>query len=345
MSRATENTGMNNAGMNEDIAMDATDLTQLSSREQLSALMDGALPADETRFLLRRLQHDDSLAECWQRWRLSAEVMRGLAPTQQLPSDFAARVAASLRGDELNVTGLSKIASTGKTAARSSAWLRWSGGAAMAASLAVVAFMTQPTGPESPGSLPDNTIVAATSAAPSITSDAVAVGSAPAPSTPAPKAPAQAPASPGFESQTAAMASAVAFMAKPLRNHRRAGVQARVMQSTQMLAAGNEVRATPLETSVAVGSIQTLMPQSGLATRPWPRSVLPQYGNAGMSVGFGESTRSSAPYNPFQVRSQISNLPTKLIGHLDGQADKPPAGDHNEDGQAAASGSESPPRP
>ena len=41
------------------------DLTQLSSREQLSALMDGALPADETRFLLRRLQHDASLTECW----------------------------------------------------------------------------------------------------------------------------------------------------------------------------------------------------------------------------------------------------------------------------------------
>ena len=92
---------MKTAGTNREIAMDATDLTQLSSREQLSALMDGALPADETRFLLRRLQHDDSLAECWQRWRLSAEVMRGLAPTQRLPSDFASRVAASLRGDDL----------------------------------------------------------------------------------------------------------------------------------------------------------------------------------------------------------------------------------------------------
>ena len=42
--------------MNTDHA--ANDLTQLSSREQLSALMDSALPADETRFLLRRLQHE-----------------------------------------------------------------------------------------------------------------------------------------------------------------------------------------------------------------------------------------------------------------------------------------------
>ena len=62
----------------------ANDLTQLSSREQLSALMDGALPADQTRFLLRRLQHDAPLAECWQRWRLAGEVMP--------PEAFAGRV-------------------------------------------------------------------------------------------------------------------------------------------------------------------------------------------------------------------------------------------------------------
>jgi len=70
----------------------ANDLTQLSSREQLSALMDGALPPDQTRFLLRRLQHDAPLAECWERWRLAGEAMRGLAPTQRLPPDFASRV-------------------------------------------------------------------------------------------------------------------------------------------------------------------------------------------------------------------------------------------------------------
>ena len=44
--------------MNTDTDRHCIDLTQLSSREQLSALMDGALPADQTRFLLRRLRHD-----------------------------------------------------------------------------------------------------------------------------------------------------------------------------------------------------------------------------------------------------------------------------------------------
>ena len=79
--------------MNTDHA--ANDLTQLSSREQLSALMDSALPADQTRFLLRRLQHDASLAECWERWRITGETMRGLAPAQRLPADFALRVGAA----------------------------------------------------------------------------------------------------------------------------------------------------------------------------------------------------------------------------------------------------------
>ncbi|MBS0231787.1 MAG: hypothetical protein JSS52_11600, partial [Proteobacteria bacterium] len=44
--------------MNNDTDRHCNDLTQLCSREQLSALMDGALPEDQTRFLLRRLQHD-----------------------------------------------------------------------------------------------------------------------------------------------------------------------------------------------------------------------------------------------------------------------------------------------
>ena len=38
-------------------------------RERLSAMMDDALSADESRFLLRRMEHDDELADCWQRWQ------------------------------------------------------------------------------------------------------------------------------------------------------------------------------------------------------------------------------------------------------------------------------------
>ena len=131
------------AGMNPEAV--ANDLTQLSSREQLSALMDGALPADQTRFLLRRLQHDAPLAECWQRWRLAGEVMRGLAPAQRLPADFALRVGAALHA------GAATTAPPQAGRGQASGWLRWGGGAAaLAASLAVVALMARQPLPEAP---------------------------------------------------------------------------------------------------------------------------------------------------------------------------------------------------
>lgn len=301
---------MKTAGMSGEMAMDATDLTQLSSREQLSALMDGALPADETRFLLRRLQHDDSLAECWERWRLSAEVMRGLAPAQRLPADFASRVAASLRGEDQHRGARAETVASGKHAVRTPAWLRWGGGAAIAASLVVVAFMTQPVALESPGNLPAHTVVAVTNTAPSLASDAVALSKAPAPKTPAPQAPVQDPAGAGLQLQTA-LASAVAAIARPARNNRRSN-QARETQAASMLTAANDTQ--PIGVGIAAASnILPSLPQADITTRPWPRSVFPQAGNPGITVGFGDSARNTAPYNPFQVRRGIGNLPQALI--------------------------------
>ncbi|HQY49954.1 MAG TPA: sigma-E factor negative regulatory protein [Thermomonas sp.] len=125
------------------------DLTQLSSREQLSALMDGALPEDQTRFLLRRLQHDTELAANWERWRIAGDAMRGITPTQHLPVDFAQRVAASLHGVGLP----SQVA---HTAEQQSRWRWWGAGSALAAALAVVALMGHSplptTTPEAAGS-------------------------------------------------------------------------------------------------------------------------------------------------------------------------------------------------
>ena len=72
-----------------------SDKVDLHYRQQLSALMDGALAPDEARFLLRRLQHDGELSECWERWQLAGEVMRGRA-TAKLPAGFAARVGEAI---------------------------------------------------------------------------------------------------------------------------------------------------------------------------------------------------------------------------------------------------------
>ncbi len=315
--------------MKTEIAMDATDLTQLSSREQLSALMDGALPADETRFLLRRLQHDASLAECWERWRLSAEVMRGLAPAQRLPADFALRVAASLRG-EAHETGRRELRMPARP---QQAWLRWGGGAALVASLAVIVFATQPTGLESSGNLAGSEVAAVTGTAPSLTNDVIALSNAPASKAGAPQAPAQDPGGAGIESQTAALATAVAAVTRPARTNRR-GSQTRATRAASMWTARND--AQPPEVGVATAStIQPLLPQADITTRPWPRSILPHDGNSGITVGFGDSGRSAAPYNPFQVRSTIGNLPTSLIADPAGGNSTAPVSD--ETGRAANS--------
>lgn len=334
---------MKTADTDKGIAMDATNLTQLSSREQLSALMDGALPADETRFLLRRLQHDASLAESWERWRLSAEVMRGLAPAQRLPADFATRVAASLRDEatreeelrheELRheeqhyrataqVTENSVMA--GARTMRPPAWLGW-GGAAVAASLAVVAFMNQPTVAGAPDNLADTTAMA------------VATSPAPMSRTPAPQTPAPAPTGMDLDSQTAALATAVAVAAQPIRNNRRGnqqrGTQAASVQAASVLAPTRAVQ--PVDIALAsTGNIAPMLPQADIITRPWPRSVLPHHGVSDLAVGFGDSTPNAVPYNPFQVRTGIGNLPPVVM--IDS-----PAGDAapvNDEAGAAANG-------
>ena len=68
-------------------------------REQLSALVDGALDADQSRFLLRRLQHDDALAECLSRWQVIGDVLRDQAQAPA-PAGFAAAIAARIADED-----------------------------------------------------------------------------------------------------------------------------------------------------------------------------------------------------------------------------------------------------
>ncbi len=258
--------------MNTDIA--ANDLTQLSSREQLSALMDSALPADQTRFLLRRLQHDAPLAECWERWRTAGEVMRGLAPSRRMPADFASKVSAALHGDAV----AAKVARP----ARTPAWLRWGGGAAMAASLAVVALLARQ--PANEASQPAQ--IAATT-----------------------QPPASAPAQPlpviETGAQLATAATAVASAARPSRV-----TQRRAMRSDARLQTATDRASTNANTDqIASAEPAVQAPQPDIVTRPWPRSVLPQYGSGGLTVGFGDHARGAAPYNPFQAPALSGILP------------------------------------
>jgi len=108
------------------------DTLHLFHRQQLSAMLDGELSPDEAKFMLRRLEHDVELARCWERWQLCGEVMRGRADGI-LPSDFAARVAASVQAPLPR-------AQVQVNAPRHSRRMLW-GGMGLAASVALAAVL------------------------------------------------------------------------------------------------------------------------------------------------------------------------------------------------------------
>ena len=108
-----------------------------TSREDLSALMDGELAAEPTRFLLRRLDHDPELSATWSRWHLiraclASDSARMSAPKRD--SDFAARVATALQDEAVPQV-------------RQRHWARYMGGGAIAAGVAVAALMLNAPGP------------------------------------------------------------------------------------------------------------------------------------------------------------------------------------------------------
>ncbi len=99
-------------------------------REHLSALIDNELDRDRTRFLLKRAEHDTELAAVWQRWHFYGEAMRGTA--LPLRKDFARAIAARLDED---------AAAPQAAPSQGSQVLRWGGGFAVAASVALAALL------------------------------------------------------------------------------------------------------------------------------------------------------------------------------------------------------------
>ncbi len=96
-------------------------------REQLSTLMDGELPRDETLFLLRNLNNQGELAQSWSNYHVTRQVLRR-QDVFMLPADFSNRILARLDAESVHVV-------------RSGRWLRWAGGGVIAASVAVVALV------------------------------------------------------------------------------------------------------------------------------------------------------------------------------------------------------------
>src|SRR5690606_30712446 len=96
---------------------------------------DGELGSDEARFLRKRLEHDAELAGCVSRWQLAGDILRGQA-TAAAPADFASRVAGAIAAD------------AGHAPAAAVRHRRWIPGAALAASVAVVAMFMARQSPD-----------------------------------------------------------------------------------------------------------------------------------------------------------------------------------------------------
>lgn len=66
--------------------------------EDLSAWMDGELPADEARFLERRLASDPALRGHFERWQLASAGLRG-QPLRRMPEALPARIAGAIAAE------------------------------------------------------------------------------------------------------------------------------------------------------------------------------------------------------------------------------------------------------
>lgn len=275
------------------------------TREQLSALFDNELALDEARFLERRLQHDAALAGCVSRWQVIGDAMRGQA-SALAPAGFADRVALAVAAEAAPAA-----------AARPEGRLRraWMPGAALAASVALVAlFATRQV-----ADTPDSQAPAAQFA-----QAAVPDGLA----TPAPATPAQVPEPPapqGPAPAAAQLAAAVAVAEVPRRAAMRRASAASRGQS-QRAAATRASRAaeaqpqyavaaaTPSNSNALQSAVAEQNPfapaeaaQRAVVSRPWPRALLPNAPAGTFNVGYG-SLQPAVPqdagetFHPFRPR-------------------------------------------
>jgi len=107
-------------------------------KEQLSACLDGELPADELDLLLRQLGRDPQLRASVGRYSLIGETLRTRAVVAA-PKDFAERISATIAAEATVPTAVSKPARAANSAVLR--WLRPAAGVAIAAGVAAVAVI------------------------------------------------------------------------------------------------------------------------------------------------------------------------------------------------------------
>ena len=310
-----------------DAELDALmqDKLEAHCRQQLSALVDGALPPDEARFLLRRLQHDGALAGRWERWQAYGDCMRG-GVSQLLPADFSQRVCAALQAEDARA-----VPAAAARGARP-AWTRWAGGTALAASVAMAAlFVVQ----REPQGVVDETLQVASSAP--AASPAIPVADAGGvPSVPGVPGEAPAPGRGDGAAQSGAAAAGALLLAARERSRSAA---ARAAPSVRSIASPARPRAVaaPFEAATAQAPMQMVAVAGGSAdaaplaapdpfgmdrpadARPWPRAVLPGLVQGGFEAGYGITPSDTGVFEYFEPRlpdagAQVSEPPVPGAG-------------------------------
>ena len=267
------------------------DKFELHYRQQLSALVDGELAADESRFLLRRLEHDEELSGCHERWQLLGDVLRG-AGCAPAPADFVTRVREAMASEPSPL--VEHASNRGRTG------LRWSGGIAMAASVAVLAlFMAREYLPRAAVTAPEPMAVVATTA------------QLPA----APQKPISAGPDRRLTVTTAAVPGAALAVASKTITARR-GSATRSQQAARGLVSRQDAperRLAAAQATPVSGAVTTTDPFAHpvtLQAKPWPRSVIA--GDSAINVSFGRQP-AFYPFEPTlptpATQSGASELP------------------------------------
>ncbi len=278
-------------------------------RERLSAMMDDALSADESRFLLRRMEHDDELADCWQRWQFYGDAMRGGAG-RALPADFAQRVGRAIANDiaEAEVAPI-RVARGGRS------FLYWGGGAALAASVALAALFGTRLDTPAAGDLQ-----VAGASSPAAAALPVPVPAPQLPPTPEPAPGVDTGVAGGMVAATVVAAAAAAEQrrdarprviaasrAMPERTSEQAALASAAPAATRPQArARHEATspakvAVPVQTYAAVDAPRTAAPASSPApgSKSWPRALVPGASQSDeVMVTYPIETTRRSPFQP-----------------------------------------------
>ena len=264
--------------------------------QQLSALMDGDLPPDQARFLLRRMEHDTELTGCWERWQLCGDALRGQAQAPA-PAGFADRIALAIAAEPMRSAANSTSPRTRSNLAR------WGGGALAASVAAIALFMVRQQVPDE---------------APSQTAPTVANQS------PTAAPPSAASPDPALQTAATVTAASVAVASVPRRQNEARRSATRSQQAARNAAA---VRNAP-QRAVAAASVPVINalakapagagvndPRDSFsnvqinapAARPWPRAVLPQYSSGSGAFNADYSTdRAAQTFYPFEPRLPVN---------------------------------------